>query len=99
MRQTLMCFTSARRCSDWFVLRQFRITGKNAGAVLIRNEELRTALGLESPADRQNRTLGQWLQIIFNSLFSSKVFTESIKRGSANETAVGQVVRKIGTFG
>lgn len=38
--------TIGQRCADWFVLRQFRVTGTNAGLILMSNGEVRSALGL-----------------------------------------------------
>jgi hypothetical protein len=37
--------TIGQRCADWFVLRQFRVTGTNAGRFLMEDENVRTELG------------------------------------------------------
>jgi hypothetical protein len=42
--------TVGQRCDDWFVLRQFRITGTKAGKILMASESVRAWLGLQSSA-------------------------------------------------
>ena len=43
-----------QRCADWFVLRQFRITGTNAGKILMESRLVRASLGIQT--EREGRT-------------------------------------------
>jgi len=81
-----------QRCADWFVLRQFRITGTNAGTVLLANAGVRRTLGLGETTGVE-RSLQQWFDLFFAGWFSSKVSTEAMMRGSANEEPVMCAIR------
>jgi YqaJ-like viral recombinase domain len=88
--------TVGQRCADWFVLRQFRVTGTNAGRFLMEDENVRTELGY-SP--RHIATVGEGMeslarsttekmQALVSSWFSTARSTEAMMRGSRNEPSV-----------
>jgi CRISPR/Cas system type I-B associated protein Csh2 (Cas7 group RAMP superfamily) len=78
------------------VLRQFRVTGTNAGKTLLGNESVRNEVGYTSMVDV---SLEQEIQNAFisfeerilalsSSWFSSARSTESMMRGTSNEALV-----------
>lgn len=87
LRQKCSVLTVGQRCADWFIMRQFRITGTNAGVILLNNEHVRRAAGIQGalPAERTQKA---WLDILIASWFSSERSTEAMMRGSVNEEAV-----------
>jgi hypothetical protein len=97
-----MILTIGQRCADWFVLRQFRVTGTNAGNILMSDNEVRTAIqydaifnsvqisSLPSLSSSDSTTLISLL----TSWFSSSRSTEPMMRGSANEGSVLSALRK-----
>jgi hypothetical protein len=46
--RTCRVLTLGQRCADWFVLRQFRITGTNASNILMKVNTVRSCLRLSS---------------------------------------------------
>lgn len=81
--------TLGQRCADWFVLRQFRVTGTMAGSILLNNEEVNVYLGTTNgESSIQRNTAEEWFEKFQSSWFSSKVSTESMMRGTVNEPAV-----------
>lgn len=90
------CFplTIGQRCADWFTLRQFRVTGTNAGIILRQNEAFLAAMNLTA-GTTEERTLSQWFTLFCNGWFNSKVSTEAMMRGTANEGPVIQFVRNL----
>lgn len=86
--------TLAQRCADWFLLRQFRITGTNAGTILSKSTSFRqmVCLPLHQPDGKSQE---EWFEQFYNSWFSDKVSTEPMMRGSANEAAVINFVRAL----
>jgi hypothetical protein len=82
-----------QRCADWFVLSQFRVTGKNAGKTLLGNESVPNEVGYTSMVDL---AMGQETQNAFisfeerilalsSSWFRYAISTESMMRGTSNE--------------
>lgn len=83
--------TVGQRCSDWFVLRQFRVTGTNAGALLASSATFCELTGV-SPSTRE-RTLKEWFDVLMSSWFSTKKSTEAMKRGTVTEDAVVEALK------
>lgn len=65
--------TLGQRCADSFLLRQFRITGTNAGRVLMEISLVRTYLGLSELHGRTEKTASQWLNSFCDGWFSGRV--------------------------
>lgn len=86
--------TVGQRCADWLALRKFRITGTNAGVILMSNPNVRSVLGLESQM-RPEKTIREWLQFLCYGWFSSKLSTEAMMRESSNENAVLSPLRAL----
>jgi hypothetical protein len=84
--------TVGQRFADWFLMRQFRITGTVAGDVLKRNAILRAALGLPF-LDISEREPEDQLDTFALSWFSTKRSTEAMKRGTCNEEAAVKALR------
>ena len=95
IRASFEVVTFGQRCADWFVLRQFRVTGTNAGFVMTSSLIFRFALGLKSWENEGERTPEQRFGPFFSSWFSSKSPTEAMKRGTANENAVVCALRRL----
>lgn len=85
--------TIGQRCADWFVQRQFKITGTTAATILSKNSMYRSTLGLPSIEDDPFSD-SQWFNLFCVSWFSSKCSTEEMKRGTENETAVVENLKK-----
>lgn len=70
-------------------LRQFRVTVTNVGKVLLRGSDVRRILKTrergESDVLDKEKMRKEWLENIMKSWFSSKVSTEAMMRGGANE--------------
>lgn len=79
--------TIGQQCADWFVLRQLRVVGTNAGVILMSNREVRSTLGI-STGGNQDKSPNEWFELFFNSPLSSKVSKEDMNRIFANEDAV-----------
>lgn len=75
-----------QRCADWFIMRQFRVAGTNAGKVLLSSNIYRRTAGVKG--NGPERTLKDWDSIFVSSWFSTMRSTEAMKRGSVNEDAV-----------
>lgn len=80
--------TTGQRCADWFILRQFRITGTNASKLLLRNEATRTLFGLDAAPSAEQPTPKELLTTLSSGWFTSSRSSEAMKRGTANEGAV-----------
>lgn len=79
--------TVGQRCADWFVLRQFRLTGTLASKVLLAQNSIRDLLGLHRITDEPPRP-SALLHDLISSWFSSKRSSEAMMRGTLNEDAV-----------
>ncbi|PXF43106.1 hypothetical protein BWQ96_07140 [Gracilariopsis chorda] len=79
--------TLDQRCADWFVLRQFRVTGTSAGKILHANDAFREMVGLSEPTCTE-QTLQQSLLSFVQTWFGGGRSTEPMMRGTANEPAV-----------
>ena len=75
-----------QRCADWFVPRQFRITGKNAGKILIENA---------NGKGRERTHADAVVEDFCDGWFSAKASTEPMMRGSANEGAVLKAMERM----
>lgn len=84
--------TVGQRCADWFILRQFRLTGTNSGNILLQSNFIRTAFNLTETTILLKTEQEQFDNLI-KGWFSSKVSTETMKRGSVNEAAVMDSLR------
>lgn len=84
--------TVAQRCADWFIMRQFRVTGTNAGKILLGDAQFRSLIGVSGSAPE--RTLQVWSSIFVSSWFSTIRSTEQMKRGSINEDAVVRAIEE-----
>ena len=80
--------TVGQRCADWFTLRQFRVTGTNAGKVLIADNVVRYSIGLPSRSSSVETSPTDTLRWLSETWFSSARSTEAMMRGTANEHAV-----------
>lgn len=78
--------TLGQRCADWFIPWQFRVTGTNAGILLIPNYRVRSERSVKG--DGNEGTLGQLFPVLQAGWFSSKISTEVMKMGTLNEPAV-----------
>jgi hypothetical protein len=94
--------TVGQRCADWFVLRQFRVTGTNAGKFLMSDDEARTAIDyditdncnqLSEPLDCDSCDSRTSLSLL-SSWFISSRSTEPMMRGSVNENALLRALRR-----
>jgi hypothetical protein len=92
--------STGQRCADWFVLRQFRVTGTNASKILMSEEGVRAEVGyplnLDSPQRTTNsiRSSSEVLQDLGKSWFSSARSTEVMMRGTENEVSVMNALRR-----
>jgi hypothetical protein len=90
--------TLGQRCADWFVLRQFRVTGTNASSILLKRNVSRSCLGLGCGQNCDNSRFSEeespraLLETLAKSWFSSSRSTEEMMRGTANE---GSVIRSL----
>lgn len=80
--------TIGQRCADWFILRQFRITGTSAGKILLSNSAVRDAMGFPPRPAAEDFSPGETLGTLVHTWFSSSRATEAMLRGTANEGAV-----------
>lgn len=87
LSQVCVPLTMGQRCADWFVLRQFRVTGTNAGLILNESLDYRLAVHLPISNSIPVRSTDEWFSSFHGSWFSDKVSTEAMMRGSANEVA------------
>lgn len=87
--QNCSVLTISQRCADWFVMRQFRVTGTNGGDILLRDATVRSLIGLPAQSPESNdMTLPQLLSSFTRTWFSSLRSTEAMMRGTGNESAV-----------
>ncbi|PXF43284.1 hypothetical protein BWQ96_06981 [Gracilariopsis chorda] len=93
LRERCEVLTVSQRCADWFVLRQFRVTGTNAGLVLMSSPCFRSILRLPASSGTEETTMPQWFERFYKGWFSTKTSTEAMMRGSANECAVLSALR------
>ena len=77
-----------QRCADWFLLRQFQITGTNGGKILMSDGHVRLSLVIISITSNSEMTLTAMLQLFVRTWFTSSRSTEHMMRGTANEPAV-----------
>lgn len=77
-----------QRCADWFVLRQFRLTGTSAGTIFIADSTVRECVGLPQRQGFGEITLSERLKSLSQTWFSASWSNEAIKRGSMNERAI-----------
>lgn len=80
--------TVDQRCADWFVLRQFRVTGTSAGKILCANANIRGLVGMADRDARNEQSFKEHLSSFAQTWFSSSRSTEPMMRGTANEGAV-----------
>lgn len=87
LRKRTMVLTKGQRCADWFILRQFRITGTIAGQILLSNSVIMSTIGRPT---QQSHSISkpECLNNLLKSWFSSSRSTETMMRGSGNEGAV-----------
>ncbi|PXF43989.1 hypothetical protein BWQ96_06222 [Gracilariopsis chorda] len=71
--------TLDQRCADWFVLRQFRVTGTSAGKILHANDAFREMVGLSEPTCTE-QTLQQSLLSFVQTWFGGGRSTEPMMR-------------------
>jgi transposase-like protein len=85
-----LLLTISQRCADWFILRQFRVTGTNASQVILADSIIREKLGLRETASRDSESFSneRILRDLVQSWFSTSRSTDEMKRGTANESAV-----------
>lgn len=61
LKKTCKVLKVSQRKADWFLMRQFHVTGTNAGKILLSNSNFRSLVGLARPAP--NRTQSEWASI------------------------------------
>ena len=89
--QKCVVLTVGQRCADWFVMRQFRVTGVTARKIVCSDSNLRTLLGLpqrNSTIEEEQTSSEFVLRTLMRSWFSAARSTEAMMRGTANEVAV-----------
>ena len=79
--------TIGQRCADWFILRQFRITGTVAGKLLSRDEGYKGVVGQSQHAIQNELTPCEQLNSLSRSWFGHFRSTEAMMRGTSNEAA------------
>lgn len=67
IKTNCVSLTVGQRCADWFVLRQFRVTGTNAGLMLLSSDTARSALGIAGSG--QDKTLEDWFKVCMTAGF------------------------------
>lgn len=79
VQQNCVLLTVGQRCADWFVLRQFRVTGTNAAKVLQKNGNLRSIVGLP-PLEHNSSELmpKQMLNSLASGWFSNTRSTDEL---------------------
>lgn len=77
-----------------FYLRKFRVTATFAAKVLLHEDDIRHELDLSVP-DPSPLTKPQWMNQLFDGLFSQLRSTEQVKRGSLNENSVQNALRQM----
>ena len=85
--QNCTVLTVGHRCADWFVLRQFRVTGTTAGKLITKDDRFRRAIGLPLQTAEQDVSPAQKFQSLVASWFGMFRLTEEMMRGTVNETA------------
>lgn len=88
--------TIDQRCADWFLLRQFIVTGTIAGMVLLSDSPVVDVLGIVSAVSEETIRPNEVLQNLSGSCLTSSRSTEAMKRGTANEGAVLAALRRKG---
>ena len=84
--------TVDQRCADWFVLRQFHITGTVAGTILMNNPETLSHLGIKD-VECHERTMAESFQLLAASWISTSRSTEGMMRGTVTENAAMNAIR------
>ena len=85
--QNCTILTVGQRCADWFVLRQFRVTGTTAGKLITKDDRFRRAIGLPLQTAEQDVSTAREFQSLVASWFGMFRSTEEMMRGTANESA------------
>lgn len=85
--------TVDQRCSDWFILRQFRVTGTMSGRLLMRDPELLHRLGMQV-SELPDRSVSESFEDLAKGWISSARSTEAMMRGTATESAALASIRK-----
>lgn len=84
LRKRCISLSTGKSFVDWFVLRQFHITGTNYGLTLLANNEVRAKMGLAGHTAETSR-LKDWFQLLYDGFFSLRVSKGAMKRNCANE--------------
>lgn len=92
VRKDCTPLTLGQRCADWFVLRQFRVTGTNVGVIMMYNSAYSEKVGAVERSG-PSLTTGKWLKKFQCSWFSTKVLKEERVQGSMYEALVSTAVR------
>lgn len=85
--------TLGQRCADWFVPRQFRVTGTNTGLIIMSCDEIRSQIGLTCGLEERSRSDEEWFRVLYESWFSMSTCNEAMVRGSATETPALQALQ------
>lgn len=80
--------TVGQRCANWFVLRQFRITGTGAGNILMKIYQVRSHVGMSVLEESQDVRLCEVPKSFARNWFCSSRATAPILRGTTNESPV-----------
>lgn len=86
--------TKAQRYADWFILRQFIVTGTNLTNIMLQNHSLRQCLRIPERSKLLTNKMSDCKNVFVKSWFSSNRRTEEMMRGSANEGAVLNSLRR-----
>ena len=84
--------TVDQRCADWFVLRQFRMTGTVAGTILMNNSATLSQLGI-TDVECHERTMAESFQLLAASWISTYRSTEDMMLGTVTEKAAMNAIR------
>lgn len=86
--------TTAQRCADWMILRQFRFMEAKAGTCLQHNHDFLSYLGTGIDSAGERLTAERFL-LHYDSLFSSKVSAEAMMRSMKDELFVLKFIPSI----
>lgn len=80
LNERCLVLSIRQRCADWFILSQFRVTGTNAGKLLVNNPTILGLIGLSEcePVDLQPKDM---LSLYLDTWFSSSRSAEAMMRG------------------
>lgn len=86
--ETCHILTLGQRCADWFLMRQFRVTGTNAGQLLLWRADVRELLGVTYSSTLEERGLEGLFERLYRGWFSAMDSWGTMMSGTASDSAV-----------